>query len=188
MPAPHSDNRSDSQWPGRPAQSSTQQQPDHDARGGLGTIPAYVWALGFVVVVLILAVGTLWTVYALRGQWAEGGPTPTPIIWTPTAAAVPPTEIPATPQASTPMPSAPTDVEIGGYVQITGTEGSGLSLRDGPGTEYQRMDVGLEGEVFLVVDGPAAASDTTWWKLRDPDNEDRSWWAAANFLLPVAGP
>jgi hypothetical protein len=199
VPAPRNANRTDLTGAGRPTQSPPQRPatpagpgrnaaPQPPARGGLATIPAYIWLLGVCVVVLLLIVGAMWAVYTLRGQWAVSGPTPTPIIWTPTAQPAVPTQPPPTPEPATPMPTAPAGIEIGGYVQITGTEGAGLSLRDGPGTTYQRMDVGVEGEVFQVVDGPAAADEVAWWKLRDPDQEDRSWWAAANFLVPVAGP
>jgi len=73
-------------------------------------------------------------------------------------------------------------------VRVAGTEGSGLNLREGPGANYARMDVALEGEVFLVIDGPQASGDTEWWRIRDPDNERRDWWAAGNYLEPIEHP
>jgi hypothetical protein len=175
--------------PSRRQRPPEQSQPQRSQpRGGLAAIPLYVWFLGFLVVVLLLTVGALWTVYALRGQWTVSGPTPTPIIWTPSAQAVPPTMTPVTPEPVAATPTAPTGIAIGGYVRVVGTEGSGLSLRDGPGTNYQRMDIAIEGEVFEVVDGPVSAGGVEWWKIRDPKNEARSWWAASNFLQPTEKP
>jgi hypothetical protein len=147
--------------------------------------------LGLLVVVLVLAVGALWTVYALRGQWSEPGPTPTPIIWTPTAVAMPtgnPTLATTPTPAEQPLPTVSPGIAIGGTIRVIGTEGQGLSLRSGPGVDYQRMDVALDGETFLVVDGPTTAGGSVWWKIRDPDNAERTWWAVANFLEPIEQP
>ncbi len=171
----------------RIAPSRRTQPPARQSPRGLAVIPLYVWALGVVVVLLVTAVTALWALYALRGRWAPGGPTPTPIIWTPTPPPVTPTPTPP-PELVAPTPTAPAGIAVGTYVQVSGTEGLGLSLREGPGKEYQRMDVALEGEVFEVVDGPTQAGDVTWWKLRDPKFPSRSWWAAANFLQPAPAP
>jgi len=159
-----------------------------DARSGLAAIPVYAWIVGFIVLLLMLAICGLWTLYLLRGRWAGDGPTPTPIIWTPTA--VPPAASPSPSPTETPEPT-PTvspDIAIGRYVQVAGTGGYGLSLRSGPGENYTRMDVALEGEIFIVVDGPMVSGGSEWWKVRDPENEPREWWAIGNFLRPVDHP
>lgn len=157
---------------------------------GAASIPIYIWLLGLVVVLLVMAVAGLWALYLMRGQWAPSGPTPTPIIWTPTAA-------PREPATQTPTPSpepelaAPTvspDIAVGGYVQVSGTGGSGLNLRQGPGGNYPRQDTALEGEVFLVTAGPTESAGVQWWKIQDPQDADRDWWAAANYLQPVPPP
>jgi hypothetical protein len=105
--------------------------------------------------------------------------------------------MPEAPATATPTPEpqpdeiAPTvspDIVIGGYVQVTGTGGSGLNLRQGPGANYPRKGVALEGEVFVVSAGPTDAADVQWWKIRDPRDAERDWWAAANFLEPVPPP
>ena len=182
MAASRRDSRMEPTAPSRRTPPPARQPPR-----GLAVIPLYVWGLGVVVVLLLTMVAALWALYVLRGQWAPSGPTPTPIIWTPTPPPVVPTATP-TPPPVEPTPTAPAGIVIGGYVQVSGTEGLGLSLREGPGMEYQRMGVALEGEVFEVVDGPTQAGDVTWWKVRDPDDASRSWWAAANFLQPVPAP
>jgi hypothetical protein len=114
-------------------------------------------------------------------------PTPTPIIWTATPA---PTFTPVVVPTETdvPVPTTSPDIAIGRYVKVTGTGDVGLSLRSGPGSNYDRMDIALEGEVFIVVDGPRQAGGYDWWLVRDPDNEERQWWGAGNFLEPVDSP
>lgn len=166
----------------------TQPIPAERGRSRPAAIPLVVWLLGFAVALLALTVCALWTLYTLRGQWAQSGPTPTPIIWTATPLPATPTPLPEATATPEPLPTPPAGIEIGGYVQVVGTGGAGLSLREGPGRNYARMGVALEGEIFLVVDGPAAADGVDWWKLRDLQDESRSWWAAANFLQPVAPP
>ncbi len=159
-----------------------------EAELGLTAIPAYVWILGFVVVALVLTVLGLWALYLLRGSIAIGGPTPTPIIWTPTPAPATATPAPTPTETIEPSPTPSPDIAIGRYVQVANTGGYGLSLRAGPGENYARMDVALEGEVFIVVEGPTLTSGSQWWKIRDYDNPQREWWAVASFLQPIEHP
>jgi len=147
--------------------------------------PAYTWILGGIALLLMLALCGLWSLYLLRGQMSAGGPTPTPIIWTPTPV---PTSTPLPTATDEPTPTTSPDIAIGRYVQVTGTGGYGLSLRDGPGESYTRVDVALEGKIFIIVDGPTLSGGSEWWKIRDPDNEQREWWAIGNFLEPVEHP
>ncbi len=154
-------------------------------RGNVAVIPAYTWVIGGVALLLTLTVCGLWGLYLLRGQLAAGGPTPTPIIWTPTTA---PSPTPLPTATEEPTPTTSPDIALGRYVQVTDTGGYGLSLRDGPGENYARMDVALEGEIFIIVDGPTLSGGSKWWKIRDPDDELREWWAIGNFLEPVEHP
>jgi len=156
-----------------------------DVRSGLAAIPLSVWGLGFVVALLVLVVCGLWVVYLLRGQMPVSGPTPTPIIWTPSPA---PTATPVPTATDEPTPTVSPDIAIGRYVRVAGTEGYGLSLREGPGENYTRVDVAAEGEVFIVVNGPTIVAGSEWWQIRAVDNEERQWWAIGNFLEPVEHP
>jgi len=155
-----------------------------DARSDQATVPIYVWVLGFIVVLLVLMVCGLWALYLLRGQVAISGPTPTPIIWTPTSA---PSPTASSTETAEPAPTVSPDVAIGRYVRVAGTGGHGLNLRSGPGENYTRMDVALEGEIFIVVDGPAPSGDSEWWKVRDPESGEE-WWAIGNYLEPAENP
>jgi hypothetical protein len=102
---------------------------------------------------------------------------------------------------STPAPSAtptmdpfatPTPVTgqivIGGYVQISGTDGDPLRLRAGPGLNTEPLFLGFDSEVFQVRDGPREADGYTWWYLVAPYDETRAGWAAADFLAVVPSP
>lgn len=153
--------------------------------GGGAAVSTFTWILGGIALLLMLALCGLWSLYLLRGQMSTGGPTPTPIIWTPTPV---PTSTPLPTATDEPTPTTSPDIAIGRYVQVTGTGGYGLSLRDGPGESYTRVDVALEGEIFIIVDGPTLSGGSEWWKIRDPDNELREWWVIGNFLEPVEHP
>jgi hypothetical protein len=83
---------------------------------------------------------------------------------------------------------APNTIGIGGYVQISGTEGEGLRVRSAPGLNGDTVFFGGESEVFLVRDGPQTADGYTWWYLVAPYDETRAGWAAADFLAVVPSP
>jgi len=159
--------------------------------GGGNRLRVGIWFLVFLVLVLAVAIAMLWGFYVLRGQWASTGPTPTYIIWTPspapTSLASPTPDAPATSSVEE-MPTVSPGMSVGTYVRVKGTGGSGLNLRSAPGETAARMDVALEGEIFVIVGGPTVAGGTEWWQLQDPDAPTRRWWAAANFLDPVEQP
>ncbi len=98
-----------------------------------------------------------------------------------------PTAVPTqTPGATPTVP--PGQIGIGGYVQITGTEGAGLRIRSAPGQSGDTVFVGEESETFQVKDGPQQADGHTWWYIVAPYDSQRAGWAAADFLAPVASP
>lgn len=72
---------------------------------------------------------------------------------------------------------------IGTYVQVTNTEGTGLSVREGAGTTYNTLFVAKDGDLFQIVDGPDDRSGYVWWKLQSVENEDLTGWAAASYLV-----
>lgn len=114
-------------------------------------------------------------------------PTPTPVP--PTAEVVPPTDTPE------PEPVAPTEIEEGGYVQIVNTEGAGLSLRAGPGTNNARLVVAEAEAILPVIGGPQEDEEGqtdedgnvyVWWFLRNTDGTEG--WGRADFLVPSPPP
>ena len=123
----------------------------------------------------------------LAGDWLlsqepprPAGPLPTAELWTAT-----PTPLPtATPP---PTPTSPAEgIGIGSRVCVSGTAGSGLSLRSGPGVNNERVDIAAEGESFTVIGGPVEADSLTWWQLRDETAPQREGWAAARYLTTQA--
>lgn len=116
-----------------------------------------------------------------------------PVI--PPSASVPPQEAVSTPVTvqdtvvstfpAPTLPVVPAEIAIGIYVQVSGTEGSDLSFRAGPGTTYVRLKIVAEGSVLQVLDGPIEADDYVWWKLQDP-SDGVVGWAVADYLKPTA--
>ncbi|MCE1255094.1 MAG: hypothetical protein LWX83_16290 [Anaerolineae bacterium] len=76
----------------------------------------------------------------------------------------------------------------GDFVQITGTENQGLSVRSGPGTENKVLLIATEDELFEVKDGPVSAGGYNWWYLVSPRDSNRFGWAVDEFLKPVPKP
>ncbi|OJX41369.1 MAG: hypothetical protein BGO78_01150 [Chloroflexi bacterium 44-23] len=93
---------------------------------------------------------------------------------------------------STPSPTlSPQDllkIHVGGYAQISGTAGDGLSIRSGPATTFAINFVGLDSELFKVIDGPVEADGYTWWKVEAPYDASRNGWCVQNYLNLITSP
>jgi hypothetical protein len=76
-------------------------------------------------------------------------------------------------------------INVGVFVQVSGTGVSGLRLREGPGTTHPQRFIGMEEEVFAVKDGPQFSDGFTWWYLEAPYDSSRSGWAAGQYLSVV---
>jgi len=83
---------------------------------------------------------------------------------------------------------APDVIGVGGYVQITGTDGEGLRLRSSSGLNGAPVFLGYDEEVFEVRDGPQESDGYVWWYLVAPYDETRAGWAAADFLGAIPSP
>jgi hypothetical protein len=111
---------------------------------------------------------------------------PAPTSTQPSLATLAPTPTPKVEPGSLSTPSANEQIKIGDYVQIAGTGGDGLRIRSGPGTQNPPLFLGMEAEVFQVVDGPKTADNFIWWNLAAPYDENRKGWAASNYLTVIA--
>jgi hypothetical protein len=102
---------------------------------------------------------------------------------TPVSPAINPTEIAA--ETATLEPGV---IGVGAFVQVSGTDGDGLRLRQGPGLGYEMQFLGLDGELFQIGDGPVEADGYTWWFVIGSYDEARQGWAVADFLALVPAP
>lgn len=75
----------------------------------------------------------------------------------------------------------------GVYIQITGTGGDGLRIRNDPGKNAETNFVANESEVFKIIGGPVSADDIVWWQVSAPYDEKRQGWAAADYLSKIEG-
>jgi hypothetical protein len=161
-------------------------------KSAIGGVPiSCFWAVGGVVVgiVVLIAVISLGPLLFIN----DSRPTPTldfSVIINPTLTPTL-TPIPAPTGASGPTPTATlAPIPEGGFmigqlVEVRGTEGDGLRVREAPGMDGRILFVGLENEVFVVQGGPAEADDHTWWYLVNPYNDDESGWSVAAYLQPL---
>ncbi len=105
---------------------------------------------------------------------------------------IPPSTLTPSPVATASPAGTPSasngQIAVGGYVQITGTEGDGLRIRSAPGLNSDTVFTGQEAETFKVQDGPKEADGHTWWYLVAPYDSTRAGWAAADFLAVVPAP
>jgi len=138
----------------------------------------------------LVAITLLFSGWTTPPQQAEFGFAPADLTVIPAPSATPnvtPTFTPDPLLAGTPT-VAPDAIGIGGYVQISGTEGEGLRLRAAPGLNGEPVFLGYDEEVFQVRDGPQEADGYTWWYLVAPYDENRAGWAASEFLAAIPSP
>ncbi len=74
------------------------------------------------------------------------------------------------------------EIVEGMYVQITGTEGSGLNIRNGPKLSEGTIFVANDSEVFQIIDGPIESDGYQWWLLSAPYDQSRQGWAVQDYL------
>ena len=94
----------------------------------------------------------------------------------------------AAPTPDTPPSPQPGIILVGAFVQISGTGGDGLNLREEPGLNKPINYLGIEAEVFEVREGPREADGFTWWYLVAFNDEGLNGWGAANFLDVIQSP
>lgn len=149
--------------------------------------PVILGALGVAVVLMAFSlVGTGW-LNPLQAATPDLALAALTVIPAPSAT---PMVQPALPAEAAPGQPAlvPTQITIGSYVQITGTDGDGLRVRSASGLTAEPIFLAYDEEVFIVRDGPQDADGYTWWYLVAPYDETRSGWAAANFLAIIPPP
>ena len=93
------------------------------------------------------------------------------------------------PYPPTPTPTLlPGQIGIGAIVQITGTQGEGLRIRSDPGLNGKQLFLGFDTEAYTVQDGPREVDGYTWYYLAAINDQQRTGWAASNFLTVIPNP
>ncbi|UCF62399.1 MAG: SH3 domain-containing protein [Anaerolineaceae bacterium] len=157
--------------------------------------PSCIWtiiggAFGTALVIAILIIGVLSRRTSFANPPVEpkltvvSRPTPTPQV-----------EITPTRFIGTELPPSPTPPELperdfdhGQLVTVFGTGGDGLRLRREPDLDAAIGFLGMENEVFRVIDGPIEADGYLWWYLVNPYEGSKSGWAVANYLRSADEP
>ncbi len=139
--------------------------------------------LGLILAVILLAAG-----YFTRGS-SYAAPASSPvmtIVYRPTVTATSfiPTATPLPTETPTPIPPpiAEEGIAIGVFVEVAGTEGDGLRLREEASLDAKIAFLGLENEVFEVREGPVESDGYDWWYLSNPYNAEKEGWAVSNYL------
>lgn len=143
--------------------------------------------VGMIVIGAGLFLLVLLFVYASRAEQTPVGVATAALSLIPAPTKTPPPP-PATETPIHPTPIPPGIIGIEVYVQVIGTGGDGLRLREGPGLDQEQRFLGLEAEIFQVIDGPIQADEYTWWHLESPHAEDRHGWAVSEYLDIVDEP
>ena len=139
--------------------------------------------LGVLIAVLLLIVSRLG---GLSASIAVPPPVLT-VIPIPTANPFPtatpqPSLIPSPPESPTPDPQSAKQFTLGELVEVYGTQGDGLRIRESPGLEASILILGLESEVFKVVEGPVISDGLSWWRIANLYDPTETGWAADSFL------
>lgn len=57
------------------------------------------------------------------------------------------------------------DLMVGGTAVVSGTDGSGLKIRSGPGMSYRVVTTLTEGAKVQVLAGPVSDGNDDWWQI-----------------------
>lgn len=178
------------EWSDRPWEDPEKKQKPHARRKRLALPP---WALLAILVagVILLCVLLVLIVQAIRGGDERGEPTPAATVTaavTPSATvalivptlAVTPTDTVVLPVITPEETPSSGKMAPGALVNVAGTAGGGLNLRQQPSTYAKVMINAKEGTVLTVLEGPKEADGYVWWMVRAPDGTEG--WAAENWL------
>jgi len=180
-------------WSDRPWEDP-EKKPQPHARRRKVSLPPWALLAIFAAVIILLCVGLVLIIRAIRGGGEDATATPLPVATatarqtaviplptTPTAALTPPTATVVLPIGGTAEATPMTEIGPGATVVVKGTGGAGLNLRQQPSTTARVTGSFKEGTELTVLDGPQEADGYVWWQLRAKDGTEG--WAAANWLL-----
>jgi hypothetical protein len=150
-------------------------------------MPWWVWVCSVTLAVALVAVAWIFVLFTPMPAPSRQSLPLFTVYPAPTLTEIPPTST-WTPEIS-PTPAVPTvipgSVTTGIMVEVLGTGGDGLNLRDAPNTSGKILFRVFEHEVFRVVDGPQTSNGYTWWLIQGALDTARQGWAVENFLHPT---
>ena len=151
----------------------------------------WLWAgLGVMLGVLALIVLIAFGYFTRQARAATSPATPILVLITaPTASITVPPPTATVELSYTSTPSPPTEVDgslsPGRLVEVFGTEGDGLRLRDNTGLDSKIVFLAVESEVFELREGPVDKDGYEWWFLVNPYNLDKTGWAVSTYLRAI---
>ena len=148
--------------------------------------------IGMAVIGGLIMLGTVALAYFSRPPATSFGVPTAVVTILPAATAtplIPPTELPQLTMTQEALPPPPPgEINIGAFVQISGTDGKGLNLRDSAGLDAGVLYLGIDSEVFVVTQGPEEIDGLIWWYIEGFADASRKGWAASNFLRVIQNP
>jgi hypothetical protein len=134
--------------------------------------------IGLCVVLFLLA----FTVAKIRGRQTSD----TPVAKIGIVPYVEPTEtLPPTLTPVEPTAVVINGIQVGSSIQITGTGGAGLKIRNNYGINAGQKFIALDSEVYEVIGGPEEQDGYIWWELSSAYDSQRNGWAVSEYLTPI---
>jgi len=81
------------------------------------------------------------------------------------------------------MPIAQGVFSVDMRVRIFKTDGDGLTIRSFAGLEGDPIYLGLDGEEFIIIEGPKIVDNQIWWKIASIVNPQKNGWAVQDYLI-----
>jgi hypothetical protein len=78
------------------------------------------------------------------------------------------------------------DFTIGDFVEVFGTGGQGLSIRNEPGLSSVVVSYGLDDEIYEIKGGPVDVDGFVWWYLVNPYDKAKQGWGVGTYLREMA--
>lgn len=151
----------------------------------------WLWAgfgvlLGAIALLALILLGY----FTRQAQTVTSPATPILVFITAPTASVtipPPTQIvePSYTPTSTLPPEAEGSLWQGRLVEVYGTAGDGLRLRENSGLDAKIVSLAVESEVFELRTGPVEKDGYDWWFLVNPYNLEETGWAVSTYLRAI---
>lgn len=151
----------------------------------------WLWAgLGAVLGIIALLVLILLGYFTRQAHTPTSPATPILVfIAAPTASVTIPSSTETVEPSITPTSTLPPEAEgslwQGRLVEVYGTAGDGLRLRENTGLDAKIVSLAVESEVFELRAGPVEKDGYDWWFLVNPYNLEKTGWAVSTYLRAI---